>query len=91
MGSRTKTRPAVEALGQLGQVGHGLEGLLVPGQAHEAHLGVGDQPERGAHHADAGPQDGHEHRAPTASRWPSAGPSGVVTSRWSVGRWRVAS
>ena len=39
IGSSTN-RPAVEPLGQLGQVRAGLERRLVAGQAHEAHLGL---------------------------------------------------
>ena len=54
--------PAVEAVRQLRQVRVGLERLLVAGQAHEAHLGLGDQAQGGGDQADAGAQDGHQHR-----------------------------
>ena len=52
--------PLVDVGGQLAEIFHGLQGLLVAVQADEAHLGGGDQGQHTVQHAHAGPQDGYQ-------------------------------
>ena len=50
----------VDLLGQLDVVAHRLEGFLVAVHADHADLGPGNHVQHAVHHAEPGPQDGHD-------------------------------